>query len=205
MAVLLAGAAALMNAGFAAGSGEACSGASRCGDGFVVASRDDRHQDRAVRANRRYATLRQGALLGKFWRARIYARSGTQPCYELATQTSGVTIIGGECGRPRRGFIPVLTGQTGNGKTIGNVMVLITPITVHRVDLSLGGRPDKTVWPKRISKVKAHRAGLDADFRYKVFAGGGRWCLRHHADYDRRGEVFYRSLRYPPCRDQRSG
>lgn len=170
--------------------------------GLMVGSPALKALPRGGKSKQRHVTLAKGELLSNPWRASIYRRGKHQPCYEVMTQTSGVSTVGGECGRARRGFIPVLLSQSGNGPSRGNVILLITPMKVHRVRLRFGGRANKSVWPKRVSSTKAQRAGLHPDFRYKLLARRGRFCLRRHVDFDARGRVFYRSLRYPPCRKQ---
>lgn len=154
---------------------------------------------------RRHVTLDKGRLLGHPWRARSYSDRRGQPCYETVTETSGVELFGGECGAARRGFIPILLSQSGNGSSRGNVVLVITPTVVHRVRLRFGGRTNKNVWPKRIPLRLADDAGVRAAFRYKAFARPGRFCLRQHVEFDSRGHVFYRSERYPPCRQQWPG
>jgi hypothetical protein len=149
------------------------------------------------------ALLDHGSLLGHEWQTAVFARKA-QPCFEMQTEFDDVRSWFYECSKPRRGFIPIIFGQSGEGEEEGTVVLIATPLEVHRVHLNFSGRRDQDVWPKRISRRKARRAGVNPNFRYKTLAAAGDFCLRRHVDYKRDSRIYYRSYRYPPCDRQAS-
>jgi hypothetical protein len=171
-----------------------------------VAGASSVRRDGSGAAKVRHVTLDRGTLLGEPWHSAIFRASkrSHQPCFELATQGGGFSSFIGLCGRPRRGFVPILMSDSGDHDSKGTVTLVVTPLHVHRVRLNFGRRADKEVWPKRIGPRKARKAGLKPDFKHKSLALRGRFCLRRHVDYDADGEVVFRSSRYPPCRRQRA-
>jgi hypothetical protein len=154
-----------------------------------------------LRASDGGVSLDDGSLLGHEWRTYVFER-GRRPCFGIETESGGIRSSFYECLRPRRGLIPILLGQSGDGPGEGTVALVVTPLKVHRVHLNFGRHPDEHVWPKRVSHRKAHQAGVKPRFRYKTLADPGDFCLRRHVEYRRDGSIYYRSYRYPPCRNQ---
>lgn len=151
-----------------------------------------------------HVVLNRGTLLGEPWHTTLFkaAPQSRRPCFGVTTQDSEIIDSFAECAYPRRGFVPLILSDSGDPDNRGIVVLLATPRKVHRVRLNFGGRADKTIWPKPVSRAKLRKAGVNPKFRYKAFARQGEFCLRRHVDYDAQGRVYYRSYRYPPCRRQ---
>jgi hypothetical protein len=152
-------------------------------------------------ADRHSITLDHGFLSGQPWRSQAFRAHG-RPCYQLETHFSGSSNAFFECGRPRRGFIPTIEGRSGNGARRGSLLLVITPMRVTRVHLNLGGRPDRNIWPRPINRAMARKANLKRNFRYKTLARKGNFCLRRHVDFERGGDVYFKSFPYPRCSKQ---
>jgi hypothetical protein len=153
----------------------------------------------------RHVVLKRGTLFGEPWHTTISAnRPGSRiPCFGVTTQDSEAVDSFGECSRPTRVFIPLIMSDSGDPPNRGVVTLLVTPLKVHRVRLNFGGRPDKTVWPRRVARAKARRAGLKPDFRARSFARSGEFCLRRMVAFTTEGRVYLRTPRYPSCAQQR--
>ncbi len=152
-----------------------------------------------------HVVLKRGTLLGEPWHTTLqrHRPDSKLPCFGVTTQDSEFQAIVSECGHPRRFFVPLIMSDSGDPDNRGVVTLLVTPPKVKRVHLNFGGRPDKTVWPKRISHRKARKAGVKPNFRYKSFARKGEFCPRGQVGYTASGKVFYGPFHYPPCRRQK--